>query len=193
MKLTAFIVLVFCAINLCGQKYTPHIITTNNGERIEALAHIKKNYILYKTNPNSKETVKLFSHEVKYAAEVSGDSIMLFSGIPVYHQLSDATSPSNVGWIRFLTDPRKEPVSVYVYHYLVGKSYVTVLGCYRQGDGYGQDVFKSNAFPKNNKEAMAKYFADCPSLVEYINNMRMINMRYDDFFNIVSEYNHCVE
>ena len=193
MRLTAFIVSVFCVLNVCGQKYTPHIIITKAGERIEGLAAFKNDYIMYKTNPNDKKPIKLNSSEVRYAAEIEGDTITLFSGLPVYHVLSDATTPSNVGWIRFLSDPEREPVSTYMYRYVSGKSIITVLGCYRQGDEYGQDLFSSAVFAKSSKEAMMKYFADCPSLVEYINNMRLIKMTIDDFINLVTEYNQCVK
>ncbi|MBQ6276181.1 MAG: hypothetical protein IJK62_05690 [Bacteroidales bacterium] len=194
-KIVTSVVLLFCMIALYGQKYTPYIIITKKGERIECLAEMKKDFITYRLGPKT-EKVKLYSNEVKYAASVEGDSIMLFSGIPVYTSLSQ-TSPTNVGWVRFLTDPRVEPVSIYVYYSTFLGQVQENYGCYRQGDEYGQNLIASNTFKAKYKETISKYFSDCPSLVEYINgdDFRLLNLtgqvKYDDFKNVVQEYNQC--
>ena len=189
MRTFVSILLVLCSIVACGQKYMPYIIITKQGEKIECLAEMKNDYITYKIGTDKNKT-RLYSSEVMYAAMVEGDSIMLFSGIPVYQQLSSETTPTNIGWVRFLTDPRIESVSVYIYYKNTMFGEELILGCYRQGDDYGQNVF-SSAYLKKNKEAMSKYFSDCPSVVEYVNNMRALLMTIDDFKNVVKEYNQC--
>lgn len=188
-KLTVTFAFLCCVVTMYGQKYKPCIIITKQGEQIECLADMKDDYLNYKVTPDSKKD-KIYSSDVKYAAFIEGDSLELFSGMPVYKPLSKETTPTNVGWIQFITDPRTDPVSVYVYYYMFLGNLQKNFGCYRQGDDYGQDLISSGSI-KKNKEAMTKYFADCPSLVEYIKGKHMLLMTIDDLKNIVQEYNQC--
>ncbi len=197
-KILAFIVLTFCVMAMCGQKYVPYLIITKSGDKIECLAQVKKDYITYRLGA-SKEKVRLYSSEVKYAANIEGDTIYnLLSGMPVYNKLSQ-TSATNVGWIRFLTDPRTEPVSIYVYYTRFLNSIRGNYGCYRQGDDFGQDLFTSATLKSTSKENLSTYFSDCPSVVEYINSkdVWVVNfanvVNVEEFKNIVTEYNQCVK